>query len=452
MTVLSVPEGTAMSVPAWCSRLGVERDDFDTLLATGVLRAQRGGLLALEFVGMVVFNSSCLHARPKYSSAESFDLAATLAVLRGYFSRSDKRSPFTDELRFPEFRDLEVLREFDALIALREWFALHGFYRQQVEKRSIGGRPNWARTIARQSPLVVQGSVLYPAIESEHWYDAFNEITTLQIGLMTALSERYGLPISDELRTAALTTGHSIDAWPLPPGAQHYLLKRILAEKLVQFRSDNLRLLTVLEQLLDARMANPGRRILIFGTTAFYAVWEDGCRVLFGGLTKPSDAIGHPTWRYVRVAEEVVEDVKQLPDIVVARGNRLFIFDAKYYFPFVASKPGAPDIVKQIYYAEAVAAPAWSIIRSLFILPVNDAWSPQHLGEAAIEGSARKFPVVEAWGIEPRVVFASYPNAPSTAERTGSRLLDEIERRPAPGGASSGLIPPPTDDAARAAL
>lgn len=165
MTVVSVPEGTAMSASDWCSQLGVERGDLDSLLAAGVLRAQRSGLLALELVGMVLFNSSCLHARPKYAGADSFDLAATLVVLRGYFSRSDKRAPLTDEYRFPQFQDLDVLREFDALIALREWFALHGFYRQRVEMRSTGGRPNWARTIARQSPLVIQGSVLYPATE-----------------------------------------------------------------------------------------------------------------------------------------------------------------------------------------------------------------------------------------------------------------------------------------------
>lgn len=269
---------------------------------------------------------------------------------------------------------------------------------------------------------------------------------------MNALSRRYGLPVSDELRTAALATGSSIDTWPLPPGAQQYHLKRVLAEKRVQFRSDNLRLLMLLEQLLEARMATPDRRVQIFGTTAFYAVWEDGCRLLFDGLNKPSDAIGHPTWRLPGNAGEIVEDVKQLPDIVVVRDDRLFILDAKYYFPFLESRPGAPDIVKQIYYAEAVATPTWSTIRSLFILPVNGAWSPQHLGNAAIEGSARKFPVVEAWGIEPRVVFAAYPNAPSAAEKTGSRLLDEIETLPAPGGAIAGLIPRPADDAAQASL
>lgn len=433
MTVTCVPEGTALSASAWCSQLSIGRDDLDLMLTAGLLRAQRGGLFAIEFVGLVVFTSSCLHASPKYSTAENFDLATTIAVLRGYFSRSDKRAPVVDEFRFPEFSDAEVLREFDALIALREWFAVHGFYRQEVERRSTGGRPNWARTMARQAPLVVGESVLYPTIESERRHHAFNEITALQIGLMSVLSRRYGLPIADELRTAAVTAGPAIDVWPLPPAEQQYLQKRVMAEKRVQFRSDNLRLLTLLEQILGSRLASRNRKIEIFGTTAFYSVWEDACRVLFGGMTKPSDAIGHPTWTYFGDSGAIVEQVKQLPDIVIARGEKLFILDAKYYFPFVKSKPGAPDIVKQMYYAEAVAASTWLAIRSLFILPMNDAWSPQRLGDAAIEGSARTFPIVEAWGVEPRVVFASYPNAPSAFEKTGSRLLDEIEAWQAAG-------------------
>ncbi|WPB57365.1 LlaJI family restriction endonuclease [Xylophilus sp. GOD-11R] len=431
MTVICVPEGTALSASAWCSQLGIGRDDLDLMLTAGLLRAQRGGLLAIEFVGMVIFTDSCLHVRPKYSTAENFDLAAMIAILRGYFSRSEKRAPFVDELRFPEFSDAEVLREFDALIALREWFAVHGFYRQKVERRSTGGRPNWALTMARQSPLVVGGSVLYPTIESERQHDAFNDITALQIGLMSALSRRYGLPISDELRTAALAAGPSIDVWPLPTATQQYLQKRVLAEKRVQFRSDNLRLLTLLEQILGSRLASRNRKIEVYGTTAFYSVWEDGCRVLFGGMAKPAEAIGHPTWTYIGENGAILEQERQLPDIVIASGDKLFILDAKYYFPFVKSKPGAPDIVKQLYYAEAVVASTWSAIRSLFILPMNDAWSLQRLGDATIEGSARNFPIVEAWGIEPKVVFASYPNAPEASETTGRRLLDAVEISPA---------------------
>lgn len=429
MTVVCVPEGTALSASEWCSRLDITREDLDLMLSAGLLRPQRRGVLAIEFVGMVVFVNSCLQVCPKYNAVEDFDFASIISVLRGYFSRSSKRAPFEDQLRFPEFSDTEVLREFDAILALREWFALHGLYRQEIEKRSTGGRPNWARTVARRAPLVIGDSVLYPTVESERRHDAFNDITALQVGLMSILSHRYGLPISEELRAAALATGTLIDTWPLTPAAQQYLQKRVIAEKRVQFRSDNLRLLTLLEQILGSRLATRNRQIEIFGTTAFYAVWEDGCRVLFGGMRSPADAIGHPTWTFTSQGKVVTEQLVQLPDVVIAKGEQLFILDAKYYFPFDKSKPGAPDIVKQVYYAEAVAESSWSSVRSLFILPMNMAWSPCYLGRAAIARSARSFPTVEAWGIEPRVVFASYPNTPDGPETPGNRILNELQAR-----------------------
>jgi hypothetical protein len=322
---------------------------------------------------------------------------------------------------------VEVLREFDAVVALREWFALHGLYRQEVEKRSTIGRPNWARTVVKQSPLVTAGSILYPAVESERRHDAFNDITALQVGLMLTLSKRYGLPISEGLRSATLAAGASIDSWPLAPTVQQFLQKRVLAEMRVQFRSDNLRLLTLLERILGSRLATRNRKIEIFGTTAFYSVWEDGCRVLFGGMDKPSDSIGQPVWRYTVNDEEFVDHLEQLPDIVIARNKELFILDAKYYFPFSHSKPGAPDIVKQIYYTEAVADGTWSSVRSLFILPMNGAWSPKYLGCAAIQGSARSFPAVESWGIEPKVVFACYPDAPQAAGTLEEGLIHRPE-------------------------
>lgn len=427
MTVICVPEGTARSVAAWRSLLSIDADELEQMLSAGVLRAQRGALLAVEFVGMVVFASSCLYVFPKYCERDDFDLTGTLAILRCYFSRGDKRVPLKDEFRFPEFFDTEVLRELDAVVALRDWFAQHGFYRQEVARRSNNGRPNWARTMARQSPLIAGNSVLYATVESERRHDAFNEITALQVGLMLVLSKRYGLPISDELRTAAIATRTSIDTWPLASAIRQYLQKLVLAEKRVQFRSDSLRLLTLIEEILGSRLASRSRKIEIFGTTAFYSVWEDGCRVLFGGMVKPADAIGHPRWTYTRDGGSVVEQTKQLPDIVISEGKNLFILDAKYYFPFVDSKPGAPDIIKQVYYAEATAVSSWEKIRSLFILPMKGAWSPQHLGDAAIVGSARSFPIVEAWGIEPKVVFSKYASAAQASTADGNRLLSAID-------------------------
>lgn len=427
MSVVCMREGTVLSAAAWCDRLEVTRDDVNLMVTAGVLRPRRGEAFAVEFVGIVVFANCCLQVCPKYISPQDFDLARMLSVLRGYFSRSSSRTPFEDQFRFPEFSDVEVLREFDAVVALREWFALHGLYRQEVEKRSTIGRPNWARTVVRQSPLITEGSVLYPAVESERRHDAFNDITALQVGLMLTLSKRYGLSISEGLRSATLAAGASIDSWPLAPTVQQFLQKRVLAEKRVQFRSDNLRLLTLLEQILGSRLATRNRKVEIFGTTAFYSVWEDGCRILFGGMDKPSDALGQPAWRCTVDQEEVVDQLEQLPDIVIARGKELFILDAKYYFPFFQSKPGAPDIIKQIYYAEAVADGSWSSVRSLFILPMNGAWSPKYLGSATIEGSARKFPAVEAWGIEPKAVFAHYPNAPRAAGASEDSLFQRPE-------------------------
>lgn len=413
MGAVSLLEGTTLKNTEWVSRLGVSQEEFLNLVDAKILRLERSGDYRLTFVGIAVFTNSLLFAQPKFGDATPLTMQALLRILRTYFGRGSLRRPSVDKARDPEYGNSEVLREFDALLGLQQWFFSHGVYRREQARTSEQGRPHWVKTIAKRSPLVVQGSVVYPAIIAERREGVFNEISTLQVGMLRRLLERYGLEVPSSLVHADQATGMAISQWPLPDDKRNFYLRRLAIEQRSAFRTDTLHLLKLLREALDSRSAAATQRAQIYGTTAFYAVWEDVCRMAFDGLaaTDPVSMIGQPVWWGRNAAGTKARyEATQIPDIMVVRDAWRLIIDAKYYYRFPESHPGAPDIVKQFYYMESLRETPERAL-SIFLLPMPDAFEPAFLGYATIEGAHRAFGNIEAWGMDPGFLLSQYMSA-----------------------------------------
>nr|WP_249180539.1 LlaJI family restriction endonuclease [Burkholderia ambifaria] len=395
----------------WADRLRVNRRELLELVEAKILRADsESDSFRLTFVGIVVFTNSLLFAQPKFGDASPIGLPELLRILRAYFARSGLRRPSVDRIRDPEYGNGDVLREFDALLGLRDWYFAHGIYRRDQGRVSDRGRPHWAKTIAKRNPLLVQGSAVYPSVIAERREGALNDISALQVGVLRHLLDRYGFEVPASLVHAEEATGTTIFEWPLPDNQRSYHLRRLSAEQRNAFRTDMLHLFRLLRESLDSRLAGATPRLQIYGTTAFYAVWEDACRVAIDGhiSSDPASLVGQPVWWALDpTGTKAKYEATQLPDIIVVRGDWHVIVDAKYYYRFPQSHPGAPDIIKQFYYMESLCAPSEHIL-SVFLLPVPGATSPAFLGYATIEGAYRAFDRIEAWGIDPILALRLY--------------------------------------------
>lgn len=410
MSVIAMPEGTTLTLAEWESRLAISRNELQYIVDNRILRLREGGGYVLMLVGIAVFRDRILFGYPKFGAGATFDLSQTLSILCGYFARSNKRTAVVDQYRDPEFGNTSLLREFDVLSGLLKWFATHGVYRRELARASTTGRPHWTRTIAKQQPLVVQGQAVYPSVVAERRHGALNEISSLQMGILIRLLERYGLPVPQVARQAELAIGSIVGAWPLGADERAYYQRRVAREQRDVFRTDALNLLSLLAAALGSRLADGAAGPQVFGTLAFYSVWEDACRVGVGGYeTGLSDTLRHPTWYLPgrgRARQSYIH--KQIPDLMLVRDECLLIVDAKHYYPFPEERPGGPDVIKQMYYAESMQH-AYPSVRLLFLLPQPGAVPPRFLGYATIDGLGRAFPNVEAWGIDPDRLFANYP-------------------------------------------
>ncbi|GHC08945.1 LlaJI family restriction endonuclease [Thermomonas carbonis] len=411
MGLVTLCEGRSLGLPEWGSCLGIDATTLKHLIHLRILRETISGDFVLSFAGIVIFSDRVLFAKPKFGDEIAIDLGGLLRVLRAYFTRSASRRPTLDYTRDPEFGSADVLREFDALIGLQEWFYAHGLYRSEQTRSSDRGRPHWVKTVARAPALVMQGSVVYPSTVGVRTEGVLNDISALQASLLRLLLLRYGFPVPAAIRNAELATGAAIDKWPLDEDARKYYQRRLQIEQRNVYRSDTLRLFKILRELLGTQLAEPTAQAQIYGTTAFYSVWEDACRTGVAQDLDPASvtSIGQPTWWVPESGGKSPISQGQTPDLIVLRDEWLLVLDAKYYFPFPQGRPGGPDIIKQVYYAESLGHTEGKVL-SVFLLPRPGAKAPEFLGYATIEGAQRAFDRVEAWGLDPELLLRDYPN------------------------------------------
>lgn len=217
-----------------------------------------------------------------------------------------------------------------------------------IECINIGGKTNWKKTVRLKNYMINEdGMPVYTdfigrrlsvnqdaLLKSLHMYAINKSIAMFGFlfGIDTELNE-------DEINI---------------PIEKNYALHFLKNEKNNTFNSRILKLINLLIQFIESSDKESNKDCVTgVSTKTFYAVWElMGKNVFNDEYNKYSQRIPRPYWKENGGKNEYT---KQIPDIVYANGNKLYIIDAKYYYT-AKRKPGWHDLVKQYFYEMSLRA------------------------------------------------------------------------------------------------
>ena len=336
------------------------------------------------------------------------------------------------------------------MLMLLEMYDEYGVYENYVKMLTDNGSGdiNWERTIASNLPFMSDGRPIYidyKTVESDQ--DAADFVMRLHRAVLTECSkfmQDSGLASLLALDEVWLTDAAVEDFGDA--GFVAYRLEREHAVQFVTWKQDVIDLLLryVGEGDSTVRQDTP----LCLGTSSFYHVWEEACKVAFDDalgkrladlgveLAEPFDSMGdtrlidiipRPQWTVpADDNEEECGDVATLiPDTVLLHhdraGNSVFaILDAKYYTPElganVSGVPGVESVTKQFLYQTAyrkfVLTHGYGRVVNAFLAPsAGDAI--EHTGrvrfpDVIAEEDEPFSNVVELYALPAGMVFDAY--------------------------------------------
>tara|TARA_R110002110_G_scaffold92540_1_gene241417 strand:+ start:3182 stop:4444 length:1263 start_codon:yes stop_codon:yes gene_type:complete len=249
--------------------------------------------------------------------------------------------------------------------ALAVDFRDHGIFNERLKTTGINsGKPDWKRTIKRVQALHTDDGPVFPEILTSR---PFNSTDNVLAGIQAAV-------ISEIRTTHGWWLKKSFGKRPPPrvPLVNYSRNKWIpLLRKFMRglYMDRPLRLCRLLCDYLLAEADNRDGSFFC-GLRDFHTVWE---RMLRDTLkdTESRWAEKLPLPVYVTRDGKSVPGAGMLPDIVIRRGDRLMVADAKYYAATsVENSPHLGDILKQVSYLRAIrtAVPSASA-ETCFVFP-----------------------------------------------------------------------------------
>jgi hypothetical protein len=260
---------------------------------------------------------------------------------------------------------------------LAEDFRQNGVYSERVRFATRNdGKPHWSRTLGKELPFLTDnGEPVFPSIRTRKAVDAHeNPLSQIQAVILREILEKHSWWLGGISSRKA-----ELRSYPVPKSPRTDWIRILRSYRQTLYAS---RALFLIEALCDYINGESGETAgaFLYGVEDFHRIWEQMLRKVLpnveGGwnaiLVKPG---------YVRTSDNsVVLKEGMETDIVVGVGENLCIIDAKYYDATGPnSVPGWPDLVKQIYYHEAmkIAAPTKSITNCL-VFPTNGRHLPEY--------------------------------------------------------------------------
>lgn len=410
------------------------------------------GSYQFVYVGLVLVDDFCIIVYPKYlpeidaddpGEAAQSAMRQIFRVLRKHGGSYSDIAAMTEE----GMRANDRLALMLMLLEMHDEYGLYENYIKTLADNGPGGI-NWERTIASNLPFMSNGRPIYvdyKTVESDQ--DAANFVMRLHRAVLTECSKF--MQDSGLASLLALDEVWLTDTAVEDFGDADFVSYRLERERAVQFvtwKQDVIDLLLryVSEDDSTVRQKTP----LCLGTSSFYHVWEDACKVAFDDalgkrldelgieLVEPFDAMGgtklidiipRPQWTVpLDDDEEGCGDVATLvPDTVLLRhdwaGNSVFaILDAKYYTPELGESvngvPGVESVTKQFLYQTAyrgfVLAHGYGRVVNVFLAPsAGDAI--EHTGRVRFPGviAAEEEPfsnTVELYALPASMIFDAY--------------------------------------------
>lgn len=335
----------------------------NTLIQNGVLTPEKDGALRVRFVGVAVAAGRSFQILPKIFPAASTNVAYTMRqVIRALRRYARWQPQHRDEAPFLDptasHTDLNALALADWLI--RDYLNA-GIYRRLREREEISGRGqmNWRRTIERMAPVLSAGNPVYvDTITRSTTRDRDYFVSRLHRQIVDGASQRFG---------HLLGYGpFNLDHEPFEPFSELPALSlcqaKVQQEMREAFSDRAMHLLPMLLAWLTAIERAESSDLALYGTSAFYDVWEKACASALGNERDQWQAhIPRPTWRsiegHVRAADTFEPDI--VTRIRDGAEEHLLIADAKYYRlampPYLQGQPGVNDVAKQLWYQRCLA-------------------------------------------------------------------------------------------------
>ena len=333
-----------------------------------------GNMYVFKYVGILAIGNVCLLIYPKYAVSYLNDsinnyqkLKQLISVIRKYQSKVQKIS-FNSQVDVDNFNLLSI-----ALELIYSYYE-HGLYsndKQIIEENGFG-EILWEKTINESTAYFSSGLPIYldtfTVNQENNEQDYFRRLHAF---ILSEVCEK----LKDILRILDIDTINISSDKREHFGNIEYISYRINQELSSQFVTFRQNILNLLKKYIEEDSGkNSSTNISFVGTNSFNLVWEDVCSEVMNdcinksikelGLSYSknpkqsaliSDVIAKPKWKHNISGNVHVANKTLIPDIVTINGDKLSIYDAKYYKiklddKGVDKQPGVGDITKQYLY------------------------------------------------------------------------------------------------------
>lgn len=385
----------------------LETDSLDKLNAE-----LEGNIYVFKYVGMLVIGNVCLLIYPKYAvsylndSINNFQkLKQLISVIRKYQSKEQKIG-FSSQVDVDSFNLLSI-----ALELIYSYYD-HGLYSndKQIIEQNGCGEILWEKTINESTAYFSNGLPIYldtfTVNQENNEQDYFRRLHAFILSeVCKKLKEILRVLDIDTINISSEKREHF--------GSSEYILYRINQELSSQFVTFKQNILNLLKKYIEEDSGkNSSTNVSFVGTNSFNLVWEDVCSEVMDdcinksikelGLSYSknpkqsallSDVIAKPKWKHNLSGNVHLANKTLIPDIVTINGNKLSIYDAKYYKiklddKCVDKQPGVGDITKQYLYELAYKDFAKEnnlvIDSNAFLMPTDEK-EEKKVGTASID-------------------------------------------------------------------
>lgn len=333
-----------------------------------------GNMYVFKYVGILLIGDVCLLIYPKYANSYLNDstngyqqLKQLISVIRKYQSKEQKIG-FSNQLDADNFNLLSIALE---LIYSYYDHGLYGNDKQIIEQNGYG-EILWEKTINESTayfsnclPVYLDTFTVNQENNEQDYFRRLHAFILTEV--CKKLKDVLLILDIDNINISSEKRDHL--------GSNEYISYRISQELSSQFVTYKQNILNLMKKYIEENYGKSSSTTISFvGTNSFNLVWEDVCSVVMDdcinksikelGLsysknpkqsTLLSDVIAKPKWKHNSSGNVHVANKTLIPDIVTINGNRLSIYDAKYYKirlddKGVDKQPGVGDITKQYLY------------------------------------------------------------------------------------------------------
>lgn len=352
--------------------------DLEELLETENLaklnRELEGNIYVFKYVGILLTGSVCLLIYPKYATSFLSDsinnyqqIKQLIAVIRKYQSKEQKIG-FSNQIDAENFNLLAI-----ALDLIYSYYD-HGLYSNDkliIEQNGFG-EILWEKTIDESTVYFSNGLPIYlDTFTINHENNEQDYFRRLHAFILTEVCEK----LKDILLMLDIGVINISSENKECFGTSEYILYRIGQELSSQFITYKQSILNLMKKYIEESYEKGSSTAISFiGTNSFNLVWEDVCSVVMEDCINKSikelglkysksekqstllrDVIPKPKWKHRKSGTVHNANKTLIPDIVTIKGDKLSIYDAKYYKiklddQGVDKQPGVGDVTKQYLY------------------------------------------------------------------------------------------------------